>query len=94
MSSEGRYEGCRRSRRRCGREDAEELCPQLDLRPQSGHVAGNERLNLGVHVEVAVGALRLAEGDVDVEGYGLHEAAAIQRFQSKPIWAGGTSRRS
>ena len=56
----------------------EELCPQLDLCPQSGHVAGNERLNFGVRVEVAVGALRLAEGDVDVGGYGLHEAAAIQ----------------
>ena len=51
---------------------AEQTGPQLDLRPQSGHVVGYERLDLGVRVEVAVRALRLAERDVDVEGDGRH----------------------
>ena len=52
---------------RADRGAAGQVAPEVNLALQRLRIAGHQRLNAFVGVEVAVGALGLAEGDVDVE---------------------------
>ena len=62
------------------RRSVEPRAPLLDLASERRHVGGHERLDARVGVEVAVGALGLAEGDVHVE----REPAAEGRLHVVP----------